>query len=61
MWLIDLVLKCFHWEQPPAAEIQDYLDVLDGTGDHAAHKRVQEGFYVQCSCGTRAKGRMENV
>lgn len=42
------------------ADIKDYLDVLDGAGDHAAHKRIQDGQYVRCSCGTIAVGRMEN-
>lgn len=40
--------------------ITDYLDVLDGKGRHSGHVRVQDGQWVQCSCGTRAMGVMDD-
>lgn len=63
MGLRKLIKGCWPWSwhrANDAAELTDYLDVLDGTGVHAAHARVQDGKYVRCSCGTVAMGRMES-
>ena len=62
MGLKGLIKEWWPWGRHHAnnfPEVADYLNVLDGTGAHAAHARVQDGKYVRCSCGTVAVGRME--
>jgi hypothetical protein len=50
--------------QPPSTvgtpgAITNYLDILNGEGEHAWHVREQVGDRVLCSCGEFAIGRME--